>query len=87
MNCICQRNSIFDGIVTKVNETPKIILFSPKRLLYSSSNPKMNFLITFILLANSNLDAVMLPPLPSVLSDIFPSYPFVGEKNIEEKHE
>jgi len=63
------------------------IKISPKRLFFASSNPKMNFLITFVLLVNSNLNAVMLPPLPSVLSDIFPSYPFVGEKNIEEQHE
>ena len=32
------------------------------------------------------LDAAMLPPLLSI-SDTFPSYLFVGEKNIEEQHE
>ena len=81
-----------NGIVTKVNEKLKFNQIYPFRPLNISSNrknslKKMYIFITFVLLANFSLDAAMLPPLPSILSDTFPSYPFVGEKIIEEKHE
>ena len=45
-----------NGIVKKVNEKFKFIQVYPLRLLKISSNPKMHFLITFVFLANFNLD-------------------------------